>query len=165
MELNELRAKAVDAFLKGRFSKAAKLYAEYCKADPQNLQARLRMGDAWEKSGNREKAIEAYRSAAEEFARDGFLPRAIAASKLVLELDPQHQAMQRLLAELYGRRGQEQPPPPKQEDPEFADETHGRAYLTRFNEVVIADAEHPAAPAKAPAQISPATAAESAPAA
>jgi len=109
MELNELRAKAVEAFLKGNFFKAASLYADYCKAEPHDPQARLRMGDAWEKSGDREKAIEAYRSAAEEFAREGFLPRAIAASKLVLELDPQHEAMQRLLAELYGRGGQEQP--------------------------------------------------------
>ena len=176
MELNELRAKAVDAFLKGRFSKAAKLYTEYCKADPHNLQARLRMGDAWEKSGNREKAIEAYRAAAEEFAREGFLPRAIAASKLVLELDPQHEAMQRLLAELYGRREQEKPQGPNtKEATESADEAHGRAYLTRFNEVVLPDVDPKstpvdqtpprASPAAAPPAAEPAPAAAAAPAA
>src|SRR5258708_3838820 len=149
MELNELRAKAVEAFLKGRFAKAAKLYTDYCKADPHNLQARLRMGDAWEKSGNRERAIEAYRSAAEEFARDGFLPRAIAASKLVLELDPDHEAMQRLLADLYGRRDKEPEALPRHKPSEgvasAAPEAVGYpapvhiGYLTRFNEVALPD--------------------------
>ncbi len=142
MELNELRAKAVEAFLKGKFAKAAKLYTDYCKADPHNLQARLRMGDAWEKSGNREKAIEAYRSAAEEFARDGFLPRAIAASKLVLELDPNHEAMQRLLADLYGRRDKEpEAPLPRQKPTEEVGSgvPEHVGYLTRFNEVALPD--------------------------
>jgi CRP-like cAMP-binding protein len=151
MELNELRAKAVEAFLKGRFAKAAKLYTDYCKADPHNLQARLRMGDAWEKSGNRERAIEAYRSAAEEFARDGFLPRAIAASKLVLELDPDHEAMQRLLADLYGRRDKEPEALPRHKPSEelasAAPEAVGYpapehvGYLTRFNEVALPDTD------------------------
>jgi len=142
MELNELRAKAVAAYQEGNFSKAADLYAQYCEADPHNLHARLRMGDAWKKSGNRAKAIEAYRSAAEEYAREGLLPRAIAASKLVLELDPQHAAMQLLLAELYSRRGQEKrQPAKKKEATEVPDEAHGQAYLTRFNELALPDAE------------------------
>ena len=46
------------------------------------------MGDAWSKAGQKEKAIGAYQLAAEGFANEGFLPRAIAASKLILELAP-----------------------------------------------------------------------------
>ena len=143
MDLSELRAKAVDAFLKGRFEKAALLYAEYCQKDRTNLQVRVRMGDAWEKCGNREKAIAAYQWAAEAFAREGFLPRAIAASKLVLDLDPNHQEMQKLLADLYGRREKEASlAKASQEEPEAA-ENHARHFLTRFNEVTIADAGAP----------------------
>ena len=100
----KLKEKATEAFQKGKFVKAAEAYAEYCEADPKDLQARLRMGDAWSKGGKKEKAIEAYTWAAEGFAKDGFLPRAIAASKLILELDPSHQGVQKMLAGLYARK-------------------------------------------------------------
>lgn len=105
MELRKLKDQAAEAFSKGRFSKAAEFYEEYCQADPKDLQTRLRMGDAWAKSGQRGKAIQAYQGAAEGFAREGFLPRAIAASKLILELDPSHRGVQQMLADLYARRG------------------------------------------------------------
>lgn len=104
MDARKLKEKATEAFAKGKFSKAAEAYAEYCAADPKDLQARLRMGDAWAKCGQREKAISAYSSAAEGFAKDGFLPRAIAASKLILELDPAHKGVQKMLADLYARK-------------------------------------------------------------
>lgn len=105
MEARKLKEKATETFAKGKFAKAAELYQEYCEADPKDLQARLRMGDAWAKAGNKERAIGAYKTAAEAYARDGFLPRAIAASKLIMELDPSHQGVQKMLADLYARRG------------------------------------------------------------
>src|SRR5262249_46430519 len=104
MELQELKEKAAAAFAHGKFTKAAELYAEYCMKDPRDLQARLRMGDAWARGGKTEKAIGAYQLAAEGFAKEGFFPRAIAASKLILELDPSHKAVQRMLADLYAQR-------------------------------------------------------------
>ncbi|HEY0096573.1 MAG TPA: cyclic nucleotide-binding domain-containing protein, partial [Archangium sp.] len=61
--------------------------------------------DVWVKAGNNARAIVAYQAAAEGFAREGFLPRAIAASKLILELDASHQGVQQMLANLYARRG------------------------------------------------------------
>ncbi|GMU05710.1 cyclic nucleotide-binding domain-containing protein [Corallococcus caeni] len=105
MEPRALKDKATEAFSKGRFAKAAELYEDYCQADPKDHQSRLRMGDAWAKAGQRDRAVSAYQSAAEGFAKEGFLPRAIAASKLILELDPAHQGVQQMLADLYARRG------------------------------------------------------------
>ncbi|RYZ35652.1 MAG: hypothetical protein EOO71_34660, partial [Myxococcaceae bacterium] len=105
MELRALKDKATEAFTKGRFFKAAELYEDYCRADPKDHQSRLRMGDAWSKAGQKDRAVTAYQSAAEGFAKEGFLPRAIAASKLILELDPAHQGVQQMLADLYARRG------------------------------------------------------------
>ncbi|MGE6759093.1 cyclic nucleotide-binding domain-containing protein [Corallococcus interemptor] len=105
MELRALKDKAAEAFSKGRFAKAAELYEDYCQADPKDHQSRLRMGDAWSKAGQHDRAVSAYQSAAEGFAKEGFLPRAIAASKLILELDPSHQGVQQMLADLYARRG------------------------------------------------------------
>ena len=53
---------------------------------------------------DRPRAIDAYLTAARGFAEDGFLARAIAASKRVIELDPNHTQMQRILADLYAKR-------------------------------------------------------------
>ncbi len=103
-DARKLKEKATEAFQKGKFVKAAEAYAEYCEADPKDLQARLRMGDAWSKGGKKDKAIASYTWAAEGFAKDGFLPRAIAASKLILELDPSHKGVQKMLADLYARK-------------------------------------------------------------
>jgi CRP-like cAMP-binding protein len=104
MEVRKLRDKATEAFAKGRFSKAAEFYEDYCKAEPKDFQARLRLGDAWAKAGQKDRAISAYQFAAQGFAREGFLPRAIAASKLILELDPKHRGVQQMLADLYARK-------------------------------------------------------------
>ncbi|WNG58094.1 cyclic nucleotide-binding domain-containing protein [Archangium gephyra] len=105
MEPRQLRDKANEALTKGRFARAAELFDEYCQLDPKDYQARVRLGDAWVKVGNNARAISAYQAAAEGFAREGFLPRAIAASKLILELDASHQGVQQMLANLYARRG------------------------------------------------------------
>lgn len=104
MDARALKDKATQLFTKGKFAKAAEAYDDYCKADPKDLQARLRLGDAWVKAGKKDKAIIAYTWAAEGFAREGFLPRAIAASKLVLEVDPTHTGVQKMLADLYAQK-------------------------------------------------------------
>ena len=104
MDLRELKDKASQLFAKGKFARAAEAYQEYCQADSKDLQSRLRLGDAWAKAGKKDQAITAYTWAAEGFAKEGFLPRAIAASKLVLELDPGHTGVQKTLAQLYARR-------------------------------------------------------------
>jgi len=104
MDVRALKDKAAQLFTKGKFAKAAETYDEYCRADPKDLQARLRLGDAWIKAGKKDKAILAYTWAAEGFAREGFLPRAIAASKLVLEVDPSHTGVQKMLADLYAQK-------------------------------------------------------------
>src|SRR5688500_11028233 len=104
MDLRKIKDKAAESFTKGKFAKAAELYEEYCQGDPKDTQTRLRMGDAWAKAGKKDKAIQAYQAAAEGFAKEGFLPRAIAAAKLVLELDAAHTGVQQMLADLYAKR-------------------------------------------------------------
>src|SRR6185295_9014652 len=109
MDLRKVKEKAAEAFAKGKFAKAAELYEAYCSGDGKDLQARLRMGDAFAKAGAKEKAIGAYKFAEEGFAREGFLPRAIAASKLILELDPTHRGVQQMLADLYDKKSAPDP--------------------------------------------------------
>jgi CRP-like cAMP-binding protein len=109
MEARQLRDKATEALNKGRFARAAELFEEYCQLDPKDFQTRVRLGDVWVKAGNNARAVVSYQAAAEGFAREGVLPRAIAVSKIVLELDPSHQGVQRMLADLYARRSSGKP--------------------------------------------------------
>jgi CRP-like cAMP-binding protein len=104
MDPARLRSDAGAALAAGEFARAGTLYAAYCASSPRDRQSHLRMGDAWARAGETERAIDAYLAAAQGFAEDGFLARAIAASKLVLELGPNHTRMQRVLADLYARR-------------------------------------------------------------
>jgi CRP-like cAMP-binding protein len=105
MDTAQLKSDASAALAAGDFTRAGNLFASYCAMAPGDRQSFLRMGDAWARAGERPRAIDAYLAAAQGFAADGFLARAIAASKLVLELEPGHQRMQRILADLYARRG------------------------------------------------------------
>jgi CRP-like cAMP-binding protein len=104
MDPARLKADAGAALAAGQFSRAASLYAAYCASAPRDRQSHLRLGDAYARAGDKPRAIDAYLTAARGFAEDGFLARAIAASKLVLELDPNHTQMQRILADLYAKR-------------------------------------------------------------
>jgi len=105
MDSAQLKSDASAALAAGHFAKAGALFASYCATAPSDRQSLLRMGDAWARAGETARAIDAYLAAAQGFAADGFLARAIAASKLVLELEPGHQRMQRILADLYAQRG------------------------------------------------------------
>jgi len=104
MDPARLKADAGAALAAGHFSRAASLYAAYCASTPRDRQSHLRLGDAYARAGDKAHAIDAYLTASRGFAEDGFLARAIAASKLVLELDPNHTQMQRILADLYAKR-------------------------------------------------------------
>lgn len=105
MDPAQLKSDASAALAAGDFARAGALYATYCAGAPADHQSLLRMGDAWARAGDRARAVDAYLGAAQGFAADGFLARAIAASKLVLDLEPGHQRMQRILADLYAQRG------------------------------------------------------------
>jgi hypothetical protein len=87
MDPARLKGDAGAALAAGDFSRAASLYAAYCASAPRDRQSHLRLGDAYARAGDKARAIDAYLAAARGFAEDGFLARAIAASKLVLELD------------------------------------------------------------------------------
>jgi len=101
MDPSELRERAVSAFAKGRFAKAAELYEAYCAQAPKDSQAWIRLGDAWSRLRKKDKAVAAYYQAAKLYADSGFFPRAIAACKLVLEIEPEHSGVKGMLEKLY----------------------------------------------------------------
>ncbi|WP_225411238.1 cyclic nucleotide-binding domain-containing protein [Stigmatella hybrida] len=106
MDPGSLQAQAAEAFSQGRFSQAAEFYERYCQGRPADHFAQARLGESWARTGQRARAASAYRIAAEGFAREGLLPRALAASKRLLELDPSQRGVPQMLADLYARRSE-----------------------------------------------------------
>ncbi|HCF57846.1 MAG TPA: cyclic nucleotide-binding protein, partial [Myxococcales bacterium] len=103
-DIRELKDQATRHFSKGKYPKAVSVYEQLCQLEPKDMQMRVRLGDAYVKCGEPAKAVSAYRVAAETYAREGLLPRAIAVCKLILELEPEHVATQQTLAQLYARK-------------------------------------------------------------
>ncbi len=102
-DLRALKDQAAKDIEKRRYDKAAELYVRIAaqEADPDWLQ---RAGEAFRRAGNKARAIAALTVAADGYARGGFLLKAIAVNKSILQIDPQHTATQAMLAELYARR-------------------------------------------------------------
>lgn len=122
-KLRKLKDEAAQLVQKGKLDKALAVYEEVLAADSGDITARLKCGDILRKMGQSDKAIEQYINVAQTYAADGLLLKAIAACKLILEIDPEHTDTQKIIADLYakksGRSGQPPslpaaftPPPP-----------------------------------------------------
>lgn len=105
-DLRKLKEKATEAAAKGKFDKAAELFREAADADPRDAGTRQKLAESLRRGGRIPEAIQAYQEVADRFAQDGLLIKAIAISKTILELDPEHVETQAALAELYARRAQ-----------------------------------------------------------
>lgn len=104
VDVRKLKDEASQAFAKGKFPKAVELFDKLIEADPKDLQARMKLGDALVKAGNKQRAVHVYAKVAEAYASEGFLPKAIAACKVILEVDPKHTGTQQVLAGLYAKK-------------------------------------------------------------
>ncbi len=113
-ELRKLKDKAAEAAAKGKLDKAAELYREAAEGDGRDFGTRQKLAEVLRRAGRIPEAIQAYGEVADRFGKDGLLIKAIAISKTILELDPQHVATQSALAELYAKKAAAEgarPPP------------------------------------------------------
>jgi CRP-like cAMP-binding protein len=103
-DLRKLKDKAAELAAKGKLEKAAVLYREAADADPKDTSTRQKLAEVLRRAGRTDEAVAAYQAVADRFAQDGLLIKAIAISKTLLELDPEHVETQSALAALYARR-------------------------------------------------------------
>jgi len=103
-DLRKLKDRAAELAAKGKVEKAAEILREVLEAEPRDVSSRQKLGDLLRRAGQIHDAMAAYREAADRFARDGLLVKAIALSKTILEIDPGHLETQASLADLYARR-------------------------------------------------------------
>jgi CRP-like cAMP-binding protein len=104
VDVRKLKDEVADHLRKSRFEKAASVLEQLIAAEPKDMSHRLKLGDTWRRAGDGQRAIAAYQHAAQFFADEGQLIKAIGAVKLVLEIDPRNAQAQRQLGEMNERR-------------------------------------------------------------
>ncbi|MEL6760632.1 MAG: cyclic nucleotide-binding domain-containing protein [Myxococcota bacterium] len=103
-KLRKLKDEAAKLTQKGKLDRALEVYQSILEQDPEDLTAQLKCGDLLRKLERDDEAIAAYTKVAEFYAADGLLLKAIAACKLILEIDNDHTATQMMLADLYAKK-------------------------------------------------------------
>jgi cAMP-dependent protein kinase regulator len=103
-KLRKLKDEAAKLVQKGKLDKALEVYREILAEDKTDVTAQLKCGDILRKLEKGAEAIECYTQVAETYASDGLLLKAIAACKLILEIDGNHTATQKMLADLYAKK-------------------------------------------------------------
>lgn len=90
---------------KNQLDRAIKELNKILKADPDDVRARLKIGDLYAKKGQTAEACEAYRIVAESYSNDGFFLKAVAVYKQILKLDPSLTEVHLKLGDLYHQLG------------------------------------------------------------
>ena len=104
VDTRELKDTAADYLKKQKWDKAGEIFEQLIKAEPKEMQHRLKLGDTWRKAGQKDKAVNQYQFACKAYADEGQLIKAIGAIKIILELDPANDAAQKQLGEMNDRR-------------------------------------------------------------
>lgn len=110
-QIKKAKELATKYYGKGKIEKALSQYRTLCKLEPNELRHRQKLADLLVKTGKKEKAIEEYTKVAEDFTKKGFLIKAIAVNKLILQVDPTRTEVEENLAELNAKRGLGKPRP------------------------------------------------------
>jgi cAMP-dependent protein kinase regulator len=102
--LREHKDRAAQLFASGRLEEALAEYQYVVRAAPEDLASRQKVAELLQRLGRKKEAVDTYESVAIAWARQGWLLRAIALCKVILQFEPGHGRTQRMLAELYARR-------------------------------------------------------------
>lgn len=103
-KVRRLKERAAKLASRGRHAASAELWERVVRLAPADLTARQRLAEVYAKAGQTEAAVQTYQAVAGRYAADGLLLKAIAISKVILQLDPTHSETQSALADLYAKR-------------------------------------------------------------
>jgi CRP-like cAMP-binding protein len=106
-DLTRTKDRAARAMVKGDWDDALEYLQKANQLAPKDTFVLRKMGDMYQRIGDKEKAVESYKQAAVLFAASGFLFKAISVNKLILSIDPDATDVQENLAVLYANKQKE----------------------------------------------------------
>ncbi|MBN1210743.1 MAG: cyclic nucleotide-binding domain-containing protein [Myxococcaceae bacterium] len=118
--LRRAKDRGAELLAEGNLEAALVAFREVASAAPNEPTWRQKVAEILQKLGRTQEAIAEYEAAAAAWARTGWLLRALALCKIILQLDPKHTRTQALLANLHAReqpRGLPQSPERPRERP------------------------------------------------
>src|SRR5258708_6072448 len=104
LDVRKLKDEVAEYLKKQKWEKAADVLEQLAAAESKDMTHRLRLGDAYRRLEQVEKAITNYQHAAKVFSDEGQLIKAIGAVKIILEIDPRNAEAQKQLVEMNDRR-------------------------------------------------------------
>jgi cAMP-dependent protein kinase regulator len=93
-----------DLIANKKYDKAIEAIEDLLKKRPNNVRLRLQMGDVLAMAKRTESAVKVMMELAEEFASEGFIPKAIAVLKKVQRIDPNRSEVDEKLTDLIQQR-------------------------------------------------------------
>jgi cAMP-dependent protein kinase regulator len=110
--IREAKDRGAEMLAQGKLDAALAAFREVVKAAPQEPAHRQKVAEVLQRMGKKPEAITEYQATAELYARAGWMLRAIALCKVILQLEPGHTRTQALLADLYSRQERARAPAP-----------------------------------------------------
>ena len=107
------KAAADKHMAKGQWEKALGEYRDVIKLLPDDVRSILKAGDCARKMNRKADALKYYDKAAKLYEAEGFVVKAIAVNKLMLNLEPELDHVQERLSKLYEARIKDSPSPLK----------------------------------------------------
>jgi len=144
-KIRKMKDQAADLLRKGKYEKALKLYKEVVQHDPSDYSCHNNVGYILLKLNRQAEAIEVFEDLANSYIQKGFLLKAIATCKVILEIDPDHKRVQEELAALYAKRSEQQQPVPVKVMTEEGEAQVGGEAVVPIAPVLEAQAPDPAA--------------------
>ncbi len=91
-DARQLRVEASEAAASGKYKRALAAYLELETLEPRDAQWPKRAGETYRRLNRDNDAVDAFTRAADRYAQGGFLVQAMAVCKLILQIDPRHDA-------------------------------------------------------------------------
>ncbi len=104
-DLRKLKNEATELLARGKHKRALEIYLELERYEPDDGAWPQRAGELARKLGKPVDAVANLRRATEVYARQGFLLKAVAVCKVILEIDPRQRDVEDRLAAYHAARG------------------------------------------------------------
>jgi cAMP-dependent protein kinase regulator len=104
--------RAAQLLAAGKTSAALEEYQRILKAVPGDVTVRQKVAELLQRAGRNAEAITEFSETVKRYAEAGHFFKATALCRVILTLDPKHDATQKKLAELYASRDNKGAPPP-----------------------------------------------------